>query len=796
VLDFSTQIAGPYCSKLFADAGAEVVKVEPPGGDPMRKWSASGAPDGDEASALYSFLNAGKRSLVGRSSDPAVAERLATADLVIEAHGLAGDAGEPLDVGLLRAVNPAAVVLSITPYGLGGPWTGRPATEFTLQAEAGSLGVRGLPGGEPFQAGGRITEWAAGAYGGAASLAAVLRARRGGPGEHIDLSLLETANTIFTNFAVTMNRLLNGDPGPPERSFFAPSVETPSVEPTADGYVGFCTNARQQFADFLSMIGRPDLLEDEGLVQPVGRTLRFAEWNGIVHEWCAGRTSAEIIEMASLYRIPVAPVGNGRTVIDHEQHVARRVYVPDPGGRFLQPRRPYLIDGRHPAGPAAPPTDTPPADSNERGGSLWTGQAEDAGRLPLEGLRIVDLTAWWAGPAASHLLACLGAEVIHIESADRPDAMRMVGAMMAGSFPDWWEASPHFLHANSNKRGVTLDLNDGRGRDLLDRLVSWCDVLIENYTPRVLENFGLTWERFQELNPQALLVRMPAFGLDGPWRDRPGFAQTVEQLSGLAWVTGHRSDQPRIPRGPCDPIAGMHAAFAVLATVVLRARTGRGHHVECTLAETALNIAAEQVLEWTAYGRLLERDGNRSAQFAPQGLYPCVGDGTPTGSWLALSVSSDEQWRALRSALGDPAWAADPALDSLDGRRSAHDRIDTHLAEWTRTRGRDEAVSLLRSHGVVASAVFDPSRLLETVPPFASRGYCEAPAHPVVGPMPLPSLPFRFAGVDKWLRRPAPTLGEHNAAVLAGILGLSGEELSALEDAGIIGSRPRGIERA
>jgi crotonobetainyl-CoA:carnitine CoA-transferase CaiB-like acyl-CoA transferase len=795
VLDFSGQIAGPYCSKLLVDGGAEVVKVEPPGGDPLRGWSATGADLGGEASALFTFLNAGKQSVVGGASDPHVQALLAEADLAIEAHGLETDAGERLDVPRLRGAHPSLVVLSITPYGLTGPWAGRRATEFTLQAESGSIGIRGLMGREPFQAGGRIGEWAAGSYGAVAALGALLRARATGEGEHIDLSILETANMIFTNFSETMNRLMNGGPGDPQHAFLAPSVETPSIEPTADGYVGFCTNSRQQFSDFLLMIDRPDLREDEQLAQFAGRLMRFEEWNGIMHAWLSKRTTAEVIELASLLRIPVAPICNGRTVLGHEQLVARGVFVPDAEGRFVQPRRPYRFDDVDPPTPRPAPhlgAHTRSAAFSERtgeaGGAAGRAGPEDA--LPLAGVRVLDLTAWWAGPAASHLLATFGAEVIHVESAGRPDGLRMIGGMMAAHYERWWEASPHFLHANSNKLGITLDLSKRRGLELVEKLVAASDAVVENFTPRVLDQFELGWERVQELNPGTILMRMPAFGLSGPWRDHTGFAQTMEQLSGLAWTTGHPADQPRIPRGPCDPVAGMHAVVALLVALAERHASGRGLLVESTMVESALNIAAEQVLEWSANGNLMEREGNRSPLAAPQGLYPCAGGSSATDGWLALSVASDAQWRALCSALGDPPWARDAALDTLAGRRAAHDAIDERLREWTRERTRAELVAEMRSRGIPASEVADPGRVLQTNPQLQARRYFEAPEHPIVGAMPLPSLPFRFSGIDRWLRTPAPTLGRDNESVLGGILGLSTEELRALEVQGVIGDRP------
>ena len=218
------------------------------------------------------------------------------------------------------------------------------------------------------------------------------------------------------------------------------------------------------------------------------------------------------------------------------------------------------------------------------------------------------------------MIATLGADVIHVESVSRPDGMRMTGAMFGNEGP-WWERSSHYLASNTNKRGLTLDLASPRGLALLKELIAHSDAVIENFTPRVMANFGLTWESIQEINPRCILVRMPAFGLSGPWRDNTGFAQTMEQVTGLAWITGHTYDQPRIQRGPSDPNAGMHAAFALMVGLFERDATGRGHHFEVTMVEGALNAAAEIALEYSAYGATLERDGNRSPNAAPQGLY-------------------------------------------------------------------------------------------------------------------------------------------------------------------------------
>jgi crotonobetainyl-CoA:carnitine CoA-transferase CaiB-like acyl-CoA transferase len=414
--------------------------------------------------------------------------------------------------------------------------------------------------------------------------------------------------------------------------------------------------------------------------------------------------------------------------------------------------------------------------------------ADHAPRLPLEGIRILDATAWWAGPSSTHILAALGAEVIHLESTSHPDGARMAAAAFADQ-SQWWERSGMYLATNTNKRGLTLDLSCAAGRELLYGLVECSDILVENFSPRVFDNFDITWEAVSERNPRIVMVRMPAFGLDGPWRNNVGFAQTMEQMTGMAWVTGHEYDQPRIPRGPCDPLAGMHSAFAVLAGLRNRDETGQGCFIEVSMVESALNAAAEQVVEFTAYGSLISRLGNRSRDAAPQGLYQCAG----IERWLAISVATDDQWHLLKSALGEPDWANDPALDTREGRVRAHDVIDKHLEQWTGQHDSAAAAELLVEYGVPAANLAD-ARVGSMHPQLAARGFFESLDHPVVGRHHVPAIPFKYRSVDKWYRSTAPTLGQHNASILGELLGLDAATIAALTEKGVIGTRPGGLD--
>ncbi len=771
VLDLSSGIAGPYATKLLADAGADVVKVEGPGGDPLRAWSATGADLGGEDGALFRYLNTSKRSIVGALDDAEVAALLRSADLLIEDHGPG-----VVDVTALHATNPALVVVSISPFGADGPWAHRPADEFTLQAWCGSTASRGTPDRPPLAAGGRIGEWVAGAYAAVAGVAAWRLARDTGAGEHVDLSMFEAMSVTMNTFT-SLFFSFTGAPPPPAPT---PTIELPSIEPTADGYVGFCTIARQQFEDFLVLVEHAELLADDELPNATLRAKRMDEFLGYVRPWTTRHTTDEVIEQASALRIPVAPVLDGATVVDHEQFVSRGSFVEGPHG-FTQPRVPYRI------GELTPPAFRPAPTLGQHTGTVeWPArpdshQTEGGARLPLDGIRIIDFTAFWAGPSATQLLGALGADVIKVESIQRPDGMRFTSAKPA-SVDQWWEWGFVFHGANANKRSVTLDLNRPEGLELVLRLIADADVVVENFSPRVMENFGLGWDTIHATAPQAVMLRMPAFGLDGPWRDRTGFAQTMEQLTGMAAVTGYPDGPPVLPRGAVDPLAGQHAVFALLAALDERDRTGTGMLVQATLAEAALNIAAEPVVEHSAYGRLVQRQGNQSPLADPQGVFPCA-----EGQWLAVAAETDTHRETLRAVVG---------VDDVRGEAGRR-----AVATWCADREVDDAVATLLDVGIPAAVLVHPAAI-DTTAQHEARGFFQVLDHPVTGRRGLPSLPFRYrrreAAVDTgptrgWLRTPPPTLGQHTDEVLRTRLGLGDDELARLRAEGITGDRPAGL---
>jgi crotonobetainyl-CoA:carnitine CoA-transferase CaiB-like acyl-CoA transferase len=782
VLELSDRIAGSYCGKLFRDAGAQVTMVEPRGGSPAR-WVD---PARRIEAPLFQFLNGGKRSIALDLTERRESERLTAVAGVADILILTATPKRAQSLGLLIdeivAANPRVIVVTVSDFGWTGPWAERPATEFTLQALCGATGYRGVPERPPVAVGGRLGEYVSGAFAATGALALHRRVTRGGAGGHLDVSMLECMTLAMQSYEWLHLTLMQLDT-------YARSIEVPGIEPAKDGWVGLSLLTGQQWLDFASMVGQPVLALDPQLAVQLGRWPRREEVYELIHPWLAERTVDEVVELASLYRIPVAHLGNGATVAAMDHFVARGTFVTAPSGR-TQPRPPWLMSSAKAAPPQAAPspgqhTSEVLAEASTSAAPVSVPSPTEGRWRPLEGLRVVDLTAFWAGPAATALLAGLGAEVVKIESVQRPDGIRFAGGQRQ-DVDRWWEYSWVFHGVNIDKRSVTLDLGTKEGRDTFLELVARADLVIENFSPRVLDEFDLGPAVLRATNRRVVVVRMPAFGLDGPWRNRVGFAPTMEQLSGMAWLTGYPDGPPTAPRGACDPLAGAHAAFAVLAALERRDQTDDGLLVEVPMIEVALNVTAEQMLEYQRTGQVLERQGNRGPHAAPQNLYACAGD----EEWVAVAVANDDQWQALRNALSRPSWTDDPELGSHRGRQRAHDRIDRELAAWFADQPVEAAVARLADAGVPAARVVLPPEVVRNEQ-LQARGFFEELKHPLAGANLYAGLPFGQPDVGNgWWRSHPPLLGEHNDEVLGRDLGKPAAVLDDWRARHVIGDRP------
>jgi crotonobetainyl-CoA:carnitine CoA-transferase CaiB-like acyl-CoA transferase len=307
----------------------------------------------------------------------------------------------------------------------------------------------------------------------------------------------------------------------------------------------------------------------------------------------------------------------------------------------------------------------------------------------------------------------------------------------------------------------------------------------------VLDQLGLDFDGVRAIRPDVVMVRMPGFGLDGPWRDNGAFAFAIEDASGPTWLTGYPDVNPVSPYCLADPNAGIHAVIGLLLGLEHRRRTGDAVLVEAAMVDAALNVAAEQIVEYSAYGALLERAGNRGPVAAPQNIYRTadVDEQGHADSWVAIAAATDEQWLVLRDALGRPGWAMERALLDAAGRRAQHDTIDEHLAAWCQARSGDEIVDCLWKAGVPVGKVMQPHQQGE-LPQLLFREFFETVDHPVAGTARHSTLPIRFSGgPQRFLHRHAPLLGEHTRKVLAEV-GLTEEELDELETEGVTGTAP------
>jgi crotonobetainyl-CoA:carnitine CoA-transferase CaiB-like acyl-CoA transferase len=403
-------------------------------------------------------------------------------------------------------------------------------------------------------------------------------------------------------------------------------------------------------------------------------------------------------------------------------------------------------------------------------------------RLPLEGVRIADLTMMWAGPYATRVLAEMGAEVVKIEA---PRAWDNVRTLIPVDSPEPWNASWYFNDYNRDKKSLTLDLAQPRGRDLFLGLVARCDAVIENYRADVLEKLGLGWDALRRARPDVILVSMAGFGKSGADRDRVGFGPIVEQMGGLASLTGYGDDGVPYKTGISygDPVAGVAAAGALVLALIERRRSGRGAWIDLAQRETLAQMLPEAFVAASLRAEAPVHRGNRHARWAPQGVYPCAGK----EQWLALSVRSDAEWRALAELIGADGLAGLAEAE----RRARHDELDARIGGWTREQPADAAQQALQARRIPAARVLDTDAIHWDAQ-LAARGFWHFLPHPCTPPWPQPASAWRLVEASPRPRRHAPLFGEHNREILGGLLGVSDAELAELAAAGVIGDAPIG----
>ena len=408
---------------------------------------------------------------------------------------------------------------------------------------------------------------------------------------------------------------------------------------------------------------------------------------------------------------------------------------------------------------------------------------------PLQGVRIVEMGQLIAIPFAMKLLADMGAEVIRLESTRRLESYRGDSVYLNEIDGEFWNRGANFYEQNRNKLGITLDLGLPEGLDILRRLIGISDVFAQNFTPRVIRNFGLEYQDLRRIKPDIIMVSSTGYGFDGPWANFGATGPATEGASGLAYATGYADGAPVMAEIPyVDYTAGEHTVFAVMAGLMHRLRTGEGQFIDVSQAQAAAATIPEVLLDFAANGREATRMGNSDQSMAPHGCYPCRGE----DRWIVVAVSTDTEWLGMCRALGMADWATDPRFSGSLGRWRNRNELDRMISEGTASWDAHALMAALQSQGVPAGAVLDSKDLLFN-PHLRERGFYEVVRHhPSTGMPPLPyaGRPWKLSETPAIQPTAAPLMGEHNDYVLQELLGMDREEVQELEQRGVIGYAP------
>ena len=416
---------------------------------------------------------------------------------------------------------------------------------------------------------------------------------------------------------------------------------------------------------------------------------------------------------------------------------------------------------------------------------------------PLEGVRIIEMGQLIAIPFAMKMLADMGAQVIRLESVARLESYRSDSVYQNDISGDFWNKGANFYEQNRNKLGVTLDLSKPEGLQVLRNLVSIADVFSENFTPRVIKNFGLEYEDLRKIKPDIIMVSSTGYGFYGPWSNFGATGPATEGAAGLAYQTGYLGGGPVMAEIPyTDYTSGEHTVFAVMAALMHRLRTGQGQFVDISQTQATSSTIPEVLMDFSANGRSGHRIGNQDIVMSPHGCYPCRGD----DRWITIAVATDEEWQAVCRVLGQNGWAADPRFEDSLSRWKNRDELDALIGTVTSTWDAHELMHALQKDGVAAGAVLDSKDLLFD-PHLGQRNFYEVVTHHEstgIPPLPYAGRPWKLSKTPAVNSQPAPLMGEHNNLVLSGLLGKTAEEMAELEEAGIIGygpTNPRPVQR-
>jgi len=810
VLDLTDE-RGLLCGQILADLGADVIAVEPSDGSPARRLGPFAGDEPQPEQSLYWWAySRNKRGITLDLTAPREQERfrrlVATADFLIESF----DPGYLESLGLgyteLAAINPRLVMVSITPFGQQGPKAGWAASDLTALAASGVLLITGDSDRPPVQVPGTQAYLHAGAEAAVGALVAHTARERNGRGQHVDVSA-QAAAMMATQSAILIAGWGGDDVSRVAGGLKIGPLHLPFVNPASDGYV----SVSFLFGDVIGPFTRRLMtwLCEEGAIDAATRD---KDWVGYVPllmtgqepvselDRCAAaiarftstRTKAELCSEAKRRGLLIVPVTTTADLLASEQFAARDYWTAGESetGRAVTYPGPFTKLRRSPiayrrVAPSIGEHNSEILAELERSPapampSATNAPSSEAAELPFAGLKVLDFTWVFAGPMATRYLADYGATVIHVESARFPDALRGYAPFKDGV--PGAERSGGYANVAAGKLGFSLNLGYPEAREIAMRLVEWADVVVENYSPKAMRNWGLHYDALQQIKPDIIMLSTCINGQTGPEAMMAGFGTMGAAMSGFHEVTGWPD---RSPAGPyvayTDYVSPKYIAAALVAALDHRRRTGEGQYIDLAQTECSMHFLAPALLDYTVNGRVDGRTGNASAEWAPNGVYPCAG----VDRWVAIAAEREEQWRGLCTASGRLQWQTDSRFASGKARLANRQELDEAIAGWTRDLDVETIEQALQVAGVPVHRVTSSSDAFAD-PQLAHRGHFVTVKHPDLGPVPIESSRFVLPRTPARVTAAGPTFGQHNDQVLRDILKLTDDEIVTLAMSGAL----------
>ena len=791
VLELGEQVSASWCGKILALMGAEVIKVEPPEGDAVRR---AGPFPGDlphaEKSGLFLALNLNKYGVtldLALSKDRQRLRDLAgTADIVIQDPLHSRLARSGLDGQALRRDNPWLILVSISPFGSWGPYGHFKASDLVLFHMSGQApGMLG-PAADgnvrpPIRAGGHQAEFVAGLAAATATLMALYRRRLTGAGGHVEVSAFEA---MVTQLISALANCAFDKPPPPrvvpnnkDSEAAAPVVSVGGVLPCRDGYVAISPRENAQWARWVELMGHPAWADEQRFQSREGRERHFRELWELVGQWTRPHAKHDVARWGQERRIPCFPVNTVRDLFA-DAHLEDRQFFSEiehpVAGRLTYPGVPYRFSHLTLPLTARPAPrlgehnerflDQPPIPASAPNKNRADEPSSD--RLPLHGVRVVDLSWIIAGPTAARFLAMMGAEVIKVGSARRPDPS-IRGAP--------------FQAYNQSKRSCALNIATPAGLSLAKQLIALSDVVIENFAAGVIERLGLGYDVLRAIKSDLIMVSSSGTGHSGPDKDYVAYGSLLQYHTGWNSISGYPDGEPIKGGLWADPWVGLELAMVTAAALHYRAVTGEGQYVDYSMAEALTACLPEALLDFQMNARERRPMANADAVYAPHNVYRCKGP----DRWIAVAVTDNAEWRALCGVIGRADLAAAPDLATAAQRRTHQDAIDAAITAWTKGQDDYEAMRRLQQAGVPAGPFLEPSRLFHD-PHLRQGGYFTRLRTHDGTWRDLPGIGWRFDGGPTPCLAAAPVLGRDNEYVYRDLLGLSEAEIARLVEEQVI----------